>query len=301
MVMATSTGVGTGSISFTVGASITATANQNTNLRMNSRSASIPISNVRLLVFGGVTYVEVQTVGSTTPFTIACTVVADSSPRAGTGWQFDPTFQQSTGGTTVVTLPVNTDTANGMQWGVTDGNGDAFYLRNRNFIANRPLLMSGQPVRDLAVPSQPNDAVRYTDVRSLRAIVLWASGTLFPSNQHNAVFQFPTIPVEWNGRQVRIDYIVQLSRGSGNILTKSWMRVQGQGENGRLISEFTGTDSGITGSQASISATMVYNIPAGGASNIIMELRNNSSAGNWDFINTTATPSLAIMRLADVT
>ena len=100
---------------------------------------------------------------------------------------------------------------------------------------------------------------------------------------------------------MKIEYLVQFSRGSGNIVTKSWMRVQGQGEQGRVITEMIGTDTAITGVQASVCAFLLYTIPAGGTSSITMELRNNTDQGNWSYVSTTGTPSACTMRLLDVT
>jgi len=300
-----SQGPGTSSISVTVGSDTIATADNASNLRLNSRSGDSVIQNVRLNVDGGITYVEALTVPSINPYSIAVTVVSDSSPRAGTGWQFDPAFQVSPGGSQVASFPAfisNVSPTNpGMQWAIADGNtGDGFWLQNRQFRMANPLSMENQVIRNVGAPSNATDAVRYQDVQSVRANVIFSNGATFTSNQHNQLFQFPTLPPSFNGRVVRFDYLVQFSRGSGNLITKSWMRVVGQGEEGRLISEFTGTDTGITGSQASVHAFLIYTIPAGGVTNLTLEMRNNASGGNWAFVNTTTTPSLCTARLLDV-
>jgi len=284
-------GVGTSSISVTVGSNTVATADNASNLRLNSRSGDSVFQNVRLNVDGGITYVEVLTVTSVNPYSIAVTVVSDSSPRAGTGWQFDPAFQISPGGSQVASFPAfisNVSPTNpGMQWAIADGNtGDGFWLQNRQFRMANPLSMENQVIRNVGAPSNPNDAVRLIDLdgtSKLRGTLQLADGATLSTAHQNWVAW--SVPAAWLNQPVEITWNLELFRGSGSGQTYGWCWFNG-GSAGDTFTAFVGYQVPAPGSNVRHSWTGSYVINSLNNTNITMAVRLDALA--WQFGNADA-------------
>jgi hypothetical protein len=133
----------------------------------------------------------------------------------------------------------------------------------------------------------------------ITATVLPANGSTITSNSHVPIFSFTNISSVFQGRLLLLQWQVHYSRGSGNNETKTWWRVQGQGQNARTLGEFTGLDSGITTPEA-VGATdsdfLFYFLPAGTTS-LTLEVRNGAT-GNWNFVNTTSLLTVCNLRIA---